>query len=120
MKVCREQTQILQGVSLGTAPEQQELCRDGAMSLARLAGLSAPLQGHTALAAAGGEQGRVLRACWTASHKPPGPTDPPSLGILLLTLLQKLHDERITTFPRNRHRVPRRCDGPTVPASLEL
>lgn len=45
----------LQGVSLGKAPgssEQQEVCRDGAVSLACLAGLSA-FQGHAALAAAG-------------------------------------------------------------------
>lgn len=81
MEVCREQIQILQEVPLGTAPEQQELCRNGAVSLARLEGLSALLQGHTALAAAGGEQGRVLRVGWAASHKPPGPTDPRSSGI---------------------------------------
>lgn len=101
-RVCREQTQSLQGVSRGEAPgssEQQEVCRDGAVSLACLAGFFV-FQGHTALCSWGHNREGCSEAVGQHSHKPPGPTDPCSPGIPMLALLQRINDERIAAVPR--------------------
>lgn len=115
IKACREQTPSLQGVSLGKAPgssEQQEVCRDGAVSLACLAGLSA-FQGHAALAAAGRRARKGAQSAGQHSHKPPGPTDPSPPGILTLTLLLKINDKRIAAFPTAQQwGFPRRSHSP--------